>query len=92
VAIVINGRDFVINKSMLRTISLRNDIIDDIGDPAVVLHTIHDSHLPADSWFSRSVWMTHRQGTPTIWNGTTLRQLRYRPTKMAEKTDSSERS
>lgn len=47
-AIVINGRDFVINKSMLRTISLRNDIIDDIGDPAVVLHTIHDSHLPAD--------------------------------------------
>lgn len=47
-AIVINGRDFVLSNGLVRTISLRNDIIDNIDNPEDVLRKIIDTRLPAD--------------------------------------------
>jgi len=46
--IKIENKDFVINGKWLRIISLRDDLIDDIGNPEVIVDTCYRNHLPAD--------------------------------------------
>jgi hypothetical protein len=48
VAIIIDGKDFVISKGIVRTLSLRNDIVDSVGDPEILLDSIRKMRLPVD--------------------------------------------
>lgn len=46
--IIIDGKDFVINRGILKTLSLRNDIVDEVNNPETLLKQIRKMRIHAD--------------------------------------------
>ncbi|RJR34377.1 MAG: GNAT family N-acetyltransferase [Desulfobacteraceae bacterium] len=44
----IDGKEFTISGRLIRTLALRDDIIDDVEDPNEIISFCHQKHVPAD--------------------------------------------